>query len=107
MKILCKMIYISIQDVHILYGLCHISLLKTSYYYVIAANLHVYPAEHVIYGDYVYKEWDKEMIKNLLGFFTPENMRIDVVSKCFKKSEGKFLERSILLDVSIARLELF
>ncbi|XP_044495752.1 nardilysin-like isoform X2 [Mangifera indica] len=58
----------------------------------LAANLHVYPAEHVIYGDYVYKEWDKEMIKNLLGFFTPENMRIDVVSKSFKKSEDSRYE---------------
>ncbi|XP_031249701.1 nardilysin-like [Pistacia vera] len=58
----------------------------------LAANLLVYPAEHVIYGDYVYKEWDKEMIKNLLGFFTPENMRIDVVSKSFKKSEDSLYE---------------
>ncbi|KAJ9145759.1 hypothetical protein P3X46_028104 [Hevea brasiliensis] len=52
----------------------------------LAENLLVYPTEHVIYGDYVYKIWDEEMIKHLLGFFTPANMRIDVVSKSFMKS---------------------
>lgn len=53
-----------------------------------AENLLFYPAEHVIYGDYVYKIWDEEMIKYVLGFFTPENMRIDVISKSFN-SQGK------------------
>lgn len=53
----------------------------------LAGNLLIYPAEHIIYGDYVYKVWDEEMIKLLLGFFTPENMRIDVVSKSFAKSQ--------------------
>lgn len=53
-----------------------------------AENLLIYPAEHIIYGDYAYKVWDEEMIKVLLGFFTPENMRIDVVSKSFSKSQG-------------------
>ncbi|XP_050216582.1 nardilysin-like isoform X2 [Mercurialis annua] len=53
----------------------------------LAENLLVYPAEHVIYGDYVYKIWDEKMINHLLGFFTPENMRIDVVSKSFTKSQ--------------------
>ncbi|KAF3454806.1 hypothetical protein FNV43_RR05254 [Rhamnella rubrinervis] len=54
----------------------------------LAENLLAYPAEHVIYGDYVYKIWDEELIKYILGFFTPENMRIDMVSKSSIKSEG-------------------
>ncbi|GKV20787.1 hypothetical protein SLEP1_g30857 [Rubroshorea leprosula] len=52
----------------------------------LAENLLVYPAEHVIYGDYVYKVWDEEMIKHVLSLFTPENMRIDLVTKTFIKS---------------------
>ncbi|KAB5530220.1 hypothetical protein DKX38_020301 [Salix brachista] len=50
-------------------------------------NLLVFPAENVIYCDYVYKIWDDEAIKHLLHFFTPENMRIDVVSKPSVKSQ--------------------
>ncbi|GFZ19968.1 insulinase (Peptidase family M16) family protein [Actinidia rufa] len=50
-------------------------------------NLLVYPPEHIIYGDYAFKVWDEEMIEYVLGFFTPENMRVDVVSKSFNKSQ--------------------
>ncbi|KAK6271656.1 hypothetical protein POUND7_008739 [Theobroma cacao] len=56
----------------------------------LAENLLVYPAEHVIYGDYVFEFWDEEMIRKILGFFTPENMRIDVVSKSFKSQDVKY-----------------
>ncbi|CAN1266237.1 At1g06900 [Linum perenne] len=58
----------------------------------LAENLLKYPAEHVIYGDYVYKIWDDEKLKNILSFFNPENMRIDVVSKSFTNLEGFQLE---------------
>ncbi|XP_057484528.1 nardilysin-like [Actinidia eriantha] len=51
-------------------------------------NLLVYPPEHIIYGEYAFKVWDEEMIEYVLGFFTPENMRVDVVSKSFNKSQG-------------------
>ncbi|XP_059626381.1 nardilysin-like isoform X2 [Cornus florida] len=51
----------------------------------LAENLLVYPPEHIIYGDYAYNVWDEEMIKYVLSFFTPENMRVDVVSKSFNK----------------------
>ncbi|KAJ6379114.1 hypothetical protein OIU76_015846 [Salix suchowensis] len=53
----------------------------------LAENLLVFPAENVIYCDYVYKIWDDEAIKRLLHFFTPENMRVDVVSKPSVKSQ--------------------
>ena len=45
----------------------------------LAENLKFYPIEDVIYGDYVYKTWDEQLIKQVLGFFVPENMRVDVV----------------------------
>ncbi|GAB4860207.1 hypothetical protein Ancab_011686 [Ancistrocladus abbreviatus] len=54
----------------------------------LAENLLIYPAEHVIYADYAYKVWDVEMIKNILNFLTPDNMRVDIVSKSFEKSGG-------------------
>lgn len=47
----------------------------------LAENLLVYPPEDVIYGDYSYKVWDDNLIKYVLGFFTPDNMRTDLVSK--------------------------
>ena len=60
------------------------------YFFYCAENLHFYPPEHVIYGDYVFKTWDEQLLKQVLGFFVPENMRVDVVSKSFLKSEGAF-----------------
>uniref|UniRef100_A0A1J3GIJ4 Insulin-degrading enzyme n=1 Tax=Noccaea caerulescens TaxID=107243 RepID=A0A1J3GIJ4_NOCCA len=53
----------------------------------LSENMLAYPVEHVIYGDYVYQTWDPKMIEDLMGFFTPENMRIDVVSKSIKSEE--------------------
>uniref|UniRef100_A0A2P2LZX2 Insulin-degrading enzyme isoform X1 n=1 Tax=Rhizophora mucronata TaxID=61149 RepID=A0A2P2LZX2_RHIMU len=58
----------------------------------LAENLLVYPAEHVIYADYLYEVWDEDMIKLILGFFTLENMRIDVVSKSIVQSQDYQLE---------------
>ncbi|CAI8597020.1 unnamed protein product [Vicia faba] len=53
----------------------------------LAENLKFYPAEDVIYGDYVYKTWDEQLIKQVLSFFRPDNMRVDVVSKLIRNSE--------------------
>ncbi|KAL5562179.1 hypothetical protein UlMin_031926, partial [Ulmus minor] len=62
--------------------------LQDDYAVELAENLLLYPAKHVIYGDYVYKIWDEKLIKHVLGFFTPENMRVNVVSKSSFKSEA-------------------
>lgn len=53
----------------------------------LAENLTFYPPEHVIFGDYVHQIWDVDLVKHIIGFFTPENMRIDIVSKSFSKLE--------------------
>jgi nardilysin len=53
----------------------------------LSENMLAYPVEHVIYGDYVYQTWDPKLIEDLMGFFTPQNMRIDVVSKSIKSEE--------------------
>ncbi|KAL8129849.1 hypothetical protein V2J09_019004 [Rumex salicifolius] len=78
----------------------------------LAENLHIYPAEHVIYGEYAYKEWDKEMIVHLLNYLTPENMRIDVVSKLSDNSGGVlqepwFQSQYMEEDVSPSLIELW
>ncbi|GFQ04195.1 insulin-degrading enzyme [Phtheirospermum japonicum] len=52
----------------------------------LAANLLVYPPEHVIYGDYAYEVWDEEIIKYLLDLLRPGNMRVDILTKSLKKS---------------------
>ncbi|KAF9594541.1 hypothetical protein IFM89_033511 [Coptis chinensis] len=51
----------------------------------LAANLLLYTEEHIIYGDYVYNIWDDKLIAHVLSFLTPENMRIDILSKSFDK----------------------
>ncbi|KAL7152177.1 hypothetical protein ABFS83_04G079600 [Erythranthe nasuta] len=53
----------------------------------LAEKLLVYPPKHVIYGDYAYEVWDEEMIKHVLDFFRPGNMRVDILTKSFKKSD--------------------
>lgn len=53
----------------------------------LSEHLLIYPPEHIIYGDYAYKVWDAEMVKHVLTFFTPDNMRIDIVSKSLNKSK--------------------
>ncbi|KAL1370247.1 hypothetical protein HN51_000534 [Arachis hypogaea] len=74
----------------------------------LSENLLFYPPEHVIYGEYVYQTWDEQLIKQLLGFFIPENMRVDVVSKLFLKSEdvqcepwfgSRYVEEDIAQDL--------
>lgn len=52
----------------------------------LAANLLIYPPEHVIYGEYAYEDWDAEKIKFILNSFVPDNMRVDILSKSFAKS---------------------
>ncbi|KAG5585499.1 hypothetical protein H5410_045933 [Solanum commersonii] len=63
----------------------------------LAEGLLVYPPEHVIYGDYAYDVWDAEFIKYVLDFFRPENMRVDVVSKSFQKSDDTYATKKLRL----------
>ncbi|KAL0458892.1 UNVERIFIED_CONTAM: Nardilysin-like [Sesamum latifolium] len=78
----------------------------------LAENLLVYPQEHVIYGDYAYEVWDAEMIKHLLGFFRPENMRVDVLTKSIKKAhdikhEPWFGSRYVEEDIPSSLMDLW
>ncbi|KAF7119559.1 hypothetical protein RHSIM_Rhsim13G0059900 [Rhododendron simsii] len=82
------MLTLSVRIIMLIYvatDIYHGELLRSTYLQE-HQNLHVYPPEHIIYGDYAFKVWDEEMIKYVLGFFSPENMRVDVVSKSLNKS---------------------
>ncbi|KAK9153408.1 hypothetical protein Sjap_000888 [Stephania japonica] len=51
----------------------------------LAANMLLYPEEHIIYGDYAYEIWDEKLIKHVLSFLKPENMRVDLMTKIIDK----------------------
>ncbi|XP_031485488.1 nardilysin-like isoform X2 [Nymphaea colorata] len=51
----------------------------------LAENALLYPEEHVIYGDYAFEVWDDKLVEHVLSFLTPDNMRIDILTKSFKK----------------------
>lgn len=72
---------------------------------IIAENLLVFPPEHVIYADYAYEVWDAEMIKYILEFFNPGNMRVDILTKSLKKSRGNAIH--IIVTVLILYLFMF
>lgn len=56
--------------------------------FFIVENLFVYLLEYVIYGEFVYEDWDVEKIKFIFNLFILENMRIDILFKFFSKFEG-------------------
>lgn len=49
----------------------------------LAANLLVYPEEHIIYGDYAFEIWDPKVVEHTLSFINPHNMRVDILTKSF------------------------
>ncbi|XP_020576431.1 nardilysin-like [Phalaenopsis equestris] len=51
----------------------------------LAENLHFYSEEHIIYGDYAFEQWDPKLVEYILSYFSPKNMRINVLSKFFNK----------------------
>ncbi|KAL0732416.1 hypothetical protein Bca4012_008625 [Brassica carinata] len=72
----------------------------------LSENMLAYPV-----GDYVYQTWDPKMIEDLMGFFTPKNMRIDVVLKSIKSEEFQTEpcdeKLSVLNDLSLTDLNSF
>ncbi|XP_020276491.1 nardilysin-like isoform X4 [Asparagus officinalis] len=55
----------------------------------LSENLLFYSEDHIIYGEYAFEQWDPKLIESVLSFFTPDHMRIDILSKSFdKKSQA-------------------
>jgi hypothetical protein len=72
-------------------------------YSYFAENMLFYSEKHIISGEYIYEEWEPELVKHVLSFFHPDNMRVDILSRSFdKQSQGN---QSILsVFFSYARL---
>ncbi|CAD6203559.1 unnamed protein product [Miscanthus lutarioriparius] len=51
----------------------------------LAENMLFYSEKHIVCGEYIYEDWDPELVKHALSFFNPDNMRVDVLSKSFDK----------------------
>lgn len=52
----------------------------------LASNMHLYSEENIIYGDYSFKQWDPELVADLLKRVNPSNMRLDIVTKSFNRN---------------------
>jgi len=50
--------------------------------------MHYYPPEYILSGPYLFYEWNPELIKEVIGFLNPDNLRIMVVSKDFDTSNS-------------------
>lgn len=58
-------------------------------FFSFAENMLYYSEKHIVSGEYIYEGWDPELVKHVLSFFHPDNMRVDVLSKSFdKQSQG-------------------
>jgi nardilysin len=51
----------------------------------LAENMLFYSEKHIVCGEYIYEDWDPELVKHALCFFNPDNMRVDLLSRSFDK----------------------
>jgi nardilysin len=64
---------------------CHVY----SVFFFFSENMLFYSEKHIVCGEYIYEDWDPELVKHALSFFNPDNMRVDILSKSFdKQSQG-------------------
>eukprot|EP00250_Pteridium_aquilinum_P001882 c12089_g1_i1 orf=386-3718(-) len=49
----------------------------------LATNMHIFPENHIIYGDFALEAWDPDLVQSLLNLMVPANMRLDIVTKSF------------------------
>jgi secreted Zn-dependent insulinase-like peptidase len=54
----------------------------------LALNLHHYPAEDVIFGDYAMDEFNQESILKLIGQMVPDNLRVTLIAKEVKTTRN-------------------
>ncbi|XP_021926557.1 insulin-degrading enzyme isoform X2 [Zootermopsis nevadensis] len=55
-----------------------------SYVSNIVHNLHDYPLEEVLSGCFLISDWKPDLIEMVLGYLTPENIRVAVVGQMFE-----------------------
>ncbi|CAJ2658600.1 unnamed protein product [Trifolium pratense] len=58
----------------------------------LSENMLFYPPEHIISANYVCKKWDEEMIKQVIGYLIPDNMRVDhLISDFTRKDDVQYV----------------
>jgi len=57
----------------------------------LAALIHYYPPEYLLQGPYLLYEWRPELVKEVLGFLNPENLRIMLIAKDLEFDHSKSL----------------
>ncbi|MCO5583223.1 hypothetical protein L7F22_037131 [Adiantum nelumboides] len=55
----------------------------------LATNMHIFPENHTIYGDFALEIWDPDLIQSLLRLMAPTNMRLDIVTKSFDEKASE------------------
>ncbi|KAH9309723.1 hypothetical protein KI387_037634, partial [Taxus chinensis] len=61
---------------------------QDDYASMLAENLLRYPEEHILYGEYAFEIWDPMLVEHTLSFFTPQNMRVDILTKSFDQQSS-------------------
>ncbi|KAJ3682909.1 hypothetical protein LUZ60_013136 [Juncus effusus] len=59
---------------------------QDDYATLLSENAIIYEEKHIICGYYISEEWDPALVEYVLGFFVPDNMRVDVITKEFNKN---------------------
>lgn len=73
----------------------------------LAMNLHYYPAEDVIFGDYAMTHFEQPLIQSLLDQMIPDNLRVTLISKSVETEQKAQWYRTPyrVTDISKAQLE--
>lgn len=50
-------------------------------------NMQHYSADDIVYGDYMMTEYDEKLILDLLGYLTPQNLRVMLIAKGHKHDQ--------------------
>ncbi|KFM22670.1 Insulin-degrading enzyme [Auxenochlorella protothecoides] len=51
----------------------------------LSMDMHRYPPEHTLVGDYVHELWDEKLIASLLDSMTPQTVRIDIQTSKYEE----------------------
>lgn len=52
----------------------------------LASNMLLYSPKDIIFGDYVYDQWDPQLVQKILNELNPLKMRVDIVTKNFERT---------------------
>ncbi|KAJ3699601.1 hypothetical protein LUZ61_003306 [Rhynchospora tenuis] len=59
---------------------------QDEYAFSLAENTLLYQEKHIVCGEYLHEEWDPALVEYIMTLLSPDNMRIDLVTKSFDKN---------------------